>query len=154
MRVPNRKGVSVKSGKEQREHQPMEYAQQIQANAKRIYEMHARIHKTLRTRDTPEGRNAWLLACAELQASYNALAFPGGYDSGLRRIGEGDSDAIETALVFLELRPYFFRSGYMREKLLRRLKHAALSGAQARRFDAVMEAQRQWRAEVQSRRSK
>ena len=56
---------------------------------------------------------------------------------------------VEAALVFLELRPFFFRSGYMRQKLLRLLKHAPLSSPQSKRFAAVLEAQRQWRAKAQ-----
>jgi|SRR6185503_16789871 hypothetical protein len=125
------------------------YPELIQANAQRIREMHARIHETLRSRNTPEGRKAWEKACAEFQANYDALAFPGGYDSGLQRIAEGDAGAIEAALAFLELRPYFFRSGYMREKLLRRLKHVPLTSSQGERFSAVLEAQRKWRAGTQ-----
>jgi hypothetical protein len=119
----------------------------FETNARRICEMHALIHQTLKRRKTPEGRDVWVKACADFHASYDALAFPGGYDSGLIRINQGAPEAIEAALVFLELRPYFFRSGCMREKFLRRLKHVQLTDSQARRFASVLEAQRQWRLE-------
>jgi hypothetical protein len=121
------------------------YSEFFQRNSQRIREMHTRIHETFQH----GAKKAWEEACAEFHASYEALAFPGGYESGLTRIAEGDTEAIEAALVFLELRPYFFKSGYMREKLLRRLKHVPFTKTQAQRFSAVVEAQRQWRAEVQ-----
>jgi hypothetical protein len=132
----------------------MNYAKFIQANAQRVREMHALILATFMKRSTPAGRDVWERACAEFHASYDTLAFPGGYESGLRRISEGDAEAIEAALVFLELRPYFFRSGYMREKLLRRLKHVPFNHSQAQRFAAVLEAQRRWRAKAHLERSK
>jgi hypothetical protein len=123
-----------------------DYRAFFQTSARRITEMHARIHETFKKRNTPQGRRTWEDACAEFHSSYEALAFPGGYETGLVRLQQGAVDAIEAALVFLEVRPYFFRSGYMREKLLRRLKHVVMSEEQRKRFDAVREAQRRWRA--------
>jgi hypothetical protein len=38
---------------------------------------------------------------------------------------------------FLEVRPYFFRSQYIRTQLIRLLKHVALSPTQAERFERV-----------------
>jgi len=113
------------------------YGRTIEANARRIRELHERTRETFRGRDTTEGRKAWEAACAEFHAAYDALAFPGGYESGLRRVQEGDAEAIEAALVFIELRPYFFRSQYMRKKLIRLLKHALLTADQARRLELV-----------------
>jgi hypothetical protein len=109
----------------------------IEAGARRIQALHERIREALPARHTPAGRKAWEAACAEFHAQYDALAFPGGYEAGLRRIQAGDAEAIEAALVFLEQRPYFFRSQYMPTKLSRLLKRAALTGGQAKRFEAV-----------------
>lgn len=118
----------------------------IQENAKRITELHNRIHETVKHRDdSPEARAAWSQACAEFHAQYDGLAFPGGYEAGLLKIHAGDEGAIENALAFLEVRPYFFRSGYMRIKLMRRLKHAELSARQAERFQRVLVLEKEWK---------
>ena len=78
--------------------------------------------------------------------AYDALAFPGGYSSALERIAAGEPEAIEAALAFLEIRPYFFRSGYMYKDLLRKTKRAPLSDAQARRFVRIVQAYADYRA--------
>lgn len=112
----------------------------IQENARRINQMHERIHETFARRS--EGREAWeawRCACAEFRQEYEALAFPGGFESGLKRLEVGEERAIEEALAFVEVRPYFFRSQYMHQKLVPRLKRAVLSSRQAERFQAVME---------------
>ena len=74
-----------------------------------------------------------------------ALAFPGGYRGALARIGSGDPEAMEAAICFLELRPYFFRSGYMFKALVSQLKRADLADLQRARFNAVLVAYQTWR---------
>ena len=118
----------------------------IQENAKRVTELHARIHETVKRRDSsPEARAEWSKACAEFHSQYDALAFPGGYSAALEKIQTGDSRAIEDALAFLEVRPYFFRSQYIRTKLTRLLKHAQLTARQAERFQRALEADKKKR---------
>lgn len=113
----------------------------IQENAKRVAELHNRIHETFKRRDTsPEAREDWSRACNEFHSQYDALAFPGGYEAGLQKIQAGDARAIEDALAFLEVRPYFFRSQYMRTKLTRLLKRAQLSPRQAEMFQRALDA--------------
>jgi hypothetical protein len=117
-----------------------------QQNARRITELHDRVSETVRHRDTsPEARAEWQRACAEFHRQYDALAFPGGYEAGLQKIRDGDSRAIEDALAFIEARPYFFRSQYIRAKLTRLLKHAPLSPRQTDRFQRVLEASREYK---------
>jgi hypothetical protein len=112
----------------------------IQKNAKRVTELHDRIHETFKRRDTgPEARAEWSRACDEFHSQYDSLAFPGGYEAGLQKIQAGDARAIEDALAFLEVRPYFFRSQYMRTKLARLLRHAQLSARQSERFQRALE---------------
>jgi hypothetical protein len=119
----------------------------IQRNAGEIVRLHERVHETVRHRDQDaEGREAWRRACAEFHEKYDALAFPGGYQNAAQRILAADGDAIEAALCFLELRPYFFRSGYMYQALLRKTKRAALSSAQADRLKAILDRDAAWRA--------
>jgi hypothetical protein len=96
----------------------------IQENAKRIAELRASI---------PLGYD-------EFRRQHNALAFPGGYTAGIKKIQAGDIRAIEEALVFLEVRPYFFRSQYIRTKLTRLLKHAQLTARQTERLQRALEA--------------
>jgi hypothetical protein len=118
----------------------------IQANAKRVTELHDRIHDTFKLRDTSlEARAEWSQACDEFHHQYDVLAFPGGYEAGLRKIRDGDPRAIEDALAFLEVRPYFFRSQYIRTKLIRLLKHAQLSAQQVKRFQEALESDRKWK---------
>jgi hypothetical protein len=111
----------------------------IQENAKRMVELHKRVHETSTCKNkSKEAWDEWKQACAEFHSQYDALAFPGGYETGLKEIQAGDFSAIENALAFLEVRPYFFRSQYMRTKLIRLLKHAQLSRQQAERFQKFL----------------
>ena len=68
------------------------------------------------------------------------------------RIRSGDTDAIEAALCFVELRPYFFRSGYMFKTLLPMLKRVQLTPSQRERFSRVTLAYDKWRAQKQAQR--
>jgi hypothetical protein len=112
----------------------------IQQNAQRIVELHQQVRETFKRRDaSPAAGAEWSRACSEFREQFDALAFPGGYESGLQKIRAGESGAIENALAFLEVRPYFFRSQYMRTKFLRLLKHARLSTRQAQRFATVLD---------------
>src|SRR5690242_18056203 len=120
----------------------------IAVNAAEIVRLHARVHETARRRgDGAQARGDWDTACAEFHARYRHLAFPGGYDGALERIVAGDATSVEAAMCFLELRPYFFRSGYMYKELLRKIKRAPLSPDQERRLRLVLERQAAWRAQ-------
>lgn len=110
----------------------------IQANARRLAELHERVRDTWQCRDSsPEAREEWSKACAAYRNQYDALAFPGGYASALKKILAGDGRAIEDAVAFLEVRPYFSRSQYMRTKLTRLLKRAPLTARQTERVQRV-----------------
>jgi hypothetical protein len=115
----------------------------IQKNAQRITELRDRIWETFeafkQNKSSHYAGAAWSRACAEFHSEYDALAFPGGYEAGLKRIQAGDGRAIEDALTFLEVRPYFFRSQYMRTKLTRLLRHAPLTAQQAERLQRASE---------------
>lgn len=129
--------------------------QRIIANAEEIRQLHARIRQTLRRRDESlENRQQWVEACREFRANYNWLAFPGGYwtdskHNALARIVSGDSQAMEAAICFLEIRPYFFRSGYMFKDILRKAKKTPLSAAQSARLQKVLQSVEEWRRSKQ-----
>jgi hypothetical protein len=123
----------------------------IERNASEISRLHARIHETVKLRGRgPAEKRVWEQACAEFHARYDELAFPGGYGGALERIVAGDPDAMEAAICFLEVRPYFFRSGYMFKDILRKARRAPLSNIQANRLAAVEHKLETWRASKES----
>ena len=74
------------------------------------------------------------------------LWLPGGpYPDFYNRILAGDPDVIEVALCFLEVRPYFFRSGYRWKTILKKCKRAPMSAEQSTRFQVLLEKYEQWR---------
>ena len=94
----------------------------------------------------PNGREAMEAYKSFFHASV-ALAFPGGYKGALARIGSGDPEAMEAAICFLELRPYFFRSGYMFKDILRKCRNAPLSPEQSRRLELYEQKLAAWQEE-------
>lgn len=125
---------------------------QIQANTRRIVELHQRVHETAHSRDLSAAhRESWSQACLEFRTQYDALAFIGGVSTARDRIRSGDAQAIEYALCFIEVRPYFFRSGYMFKDFLRVLRNVELSPAQQARYDRVCDAYQQYRQRKQGR---
>lgn len=126
---------------------------QILQNAEHLRQLHQRIHSTLRYRSrSAEDRERWSTACSEFHRRYDALAFPGGESDALSRIANGDSEAIEAGLCFVECRPFFFRSGYMFKDILRKLKRANLTAEQLQRLRAVADAYDKYRAARQANR--
>lgn len=65
---------------------------------------------------------------------------------------EGDLYAMEYAICFLEVRPYFLRSGYMFKDLIRKLKHAPLNEKQQERYSAVKQKYAKYRQQMISKR--
>jgi hypothetical protein len=120
----------------------------ILRNSSEISRIHALLHETWRHRDEgTAASDAWKQAALEFRNRYNDLAFSGGYEGALDRLLTGEPLAIEAALCFLELRPYFFRSGYMFKDLLRKSRKAPLSTEQKLRLDAIEAAVSEWRKE-------
>ncbi len=116
----------------------MSFKSRIQQNARAIAELHQRIHETYTHRnDNEHSRAIWKVACSEFHKRYDELAFPGGTTGIRERLRSGDKQAIDYALDFLEVRPYFFRSGYMYKDFLRVLRNCPLSEAQRMRYDQL-----------------
>lgn len=107
----------------------------ISENAARLRTLHEEVTNAL----SEEGKGIrWSRALAAFRESYDRLAFPGGLERGLAALKAGDTDAVEHAVRFLESNPYFFRSGYIKEEIIRRLKHVSLSSDQRTRMGAVI----------------
>jgi len=123
------------------------YDIEIREAEKRINFLHSQIHETFKSRDENKHKfREWEAACKEFHSSYDHLAFPGGFDGAYERILSGDTAAIEAALCFVEVRPYFFRSGYMYKDLLRKLSKAPLKGNDLKRYQVIKEAYLEYRA--------
>ena len=56
----------------------------------------------------------------------------------LSALSAGNAEAKESAIKFLEFDPYYYRSGYMKSKLLVRLKNIKLSASEIKRLQAVV----------------
>ena len=56
----------------------------------------------------------------------------------LAALSAGDADAKESAIKFLEFDPYYHRSGYIKSKLLVRLKHIKLTASEIKRLQKVV----------------
>lgn len=125
---------------------------EIKVNACEIRRLHAQIHETVKQRNqSPELMQAWEKACNVFYENYSKLAFPGGFHGAFERILDGDVATIEAAICFLEVRPYFFRSGYMFKDIIRKLKRADLTPKHARRFDYFLQRYEIWREKKQSK---
>jgi len=82
------------------------------------------------TKNRHKNPEAYLKALADFKEAYNRLAFPGGLDHGFQRLNEHDPNTIETAIAYLIVDPYFFRSGYIKRDILKILKKAPLTQEQ------------------------
>jgi hypothetical protein len=121
--------------------------EQMIENAAEINRLHRRVHETFSGSRGEHSREQWTQACREFHDRYAQLCMPGGWDSGfMARLKAGEFHTVETALCFLELRPYFFRSGYMWQDLLRKCKRVPMSEEQAARFIALLERYSAWKA--------
>ncbi|MEM9348154.1 MAG: hypothetical protein AAGB26_16210 [Planctomycetota bacterium] len=124
----------------------MRFAKQIRENARVISRLHGRIHATFAHRDEGESQyDEWKTACADFHAHYDSLAFLGGVREARERLRSGENDAIDYALDFLEVRPYFFRSGYMYKDFMRVLRNCPLSPSQRKRYERLHAAYTQFR---------
>jgi len=123
-------------------------------NAAVLRQLHRRIHETFDKRHLGRAQwKAWENACREFHDRYDELAMPGGYGTVLEGLERSDPGAIDIALCFVELRPYFFRSGYMYTLLMRRLKKCAKTPEQAERHARVVERAAAWREQRKGSRS-
>ncbi len=89
-------------------------------------------------RESPEATAAWREAARAFHANYDRLAFPGGLAREFERLRNGDPEAIELAVRYLEANPWYFRSGYHKAEMLKFLKRNPLSEGQCARLRKVI----------------
>lgn len=132
-----------------------QYTEEITRNAEKINQLNIRIKETFKYRDKNQPQyKEWETACANFHAQYGSLAFPGGLGGAYARILDGDPKAMEAAICFLEVRPYFFRSGYMFKDILKKAKRAPLGDDQRKRLEVVLKAYDVYKASRNAKRRK
>jgi len=111
----------------------------FQHNAQVLRKLKNDIELSYPNRDRDEQhRLLWVNACERFHNSFDELAFPGGLTRELSLLKEADEQAIELAIRFLEVDPWFFRSGYIKEQLLRLIARVELSDNQQERLRSVI----------------
>jgi hypothetical protein len=88
-------------------------------------------------RDDPHGPRH-IAAVNVFKQNYDSLAFPGGLKRGLADLKSGLPEAVEQAVRFMEADPLFNQSGYIKEEIIRRLKHVPLTPIQRGRLARVV----------------
>lgn len=96
----------------------------------------------LRTKDASDFRR-WTDALEKWRAYSGYISQETGFylfesQSFLEKLRLGDPDTVEDAIRYLERDPYYFRSGYIKEKLLTRLKHLPFSKTQKKRLQRIV----------------
>lgn len=98
----------------------------------------ARINETVKHRGESQAAwDEWKKAAVALHAYENPV-FELWHKETLAAIREGERSAIESALTFLDADPYFFRSGYLKEKVLHALKRAPLAERDQERLQMIV----------------
>ncbi len=96
------------------------------------------VHLTFERRDaSPEAYAAWKRATERNRSAVNAM-YSAEFRVQVRRLAAGGRDAVDPALVFLEADPWCFRSGYVKEELLRLLARHQLSPHEQARLEPVL----------------
>ena len=108
-------------------------------NEQQIRELEKTIEATYVDRDLDEKHyQAWAEACERFRKSFDRLAFPGGLEQEIDLLKRGDGQAVEMAVRYLEADPWFFRSGYIKEQLMRELRKVSLTEDQGDRLRQVI----------------
>lgn len=109
------------------------YESLIKTEAEKLHKLHQNMLETCRSRKKEP--NKWENACQEFHA-YTSPLDP--HIDRLYQSGGLESESIEFAIQFLEINPFFVRSGYIKEQILTKLKRAALSKKQTFHLRAIL----------------
>lgn len=111
----------------------------FESSAAELNKLHARMHELARRRsESDDAKAAWREAAEAFQTNYDRLAFPGGLASEFERLRNGDAEAIELAVRYLEANPWYFRSGYHKADILKTLKRSRLTPEQCARLRTII----------------
>ena len=115
----------------------MSFEDLINSESEKLRSLHDAIHRTVAFRDrSPSANEEWRRACESFHSYESQL---GPY---LKRVFDDpdytDQETIEFVISFLEIDPRFFRSGYIKEEMLRKIGRAELNSKQTDRLRAVL----------------
>jgi hypothetical protein len=115
----------------------VDFAQMIREEAAAIDDLHAAVDRTVGRRDRDaRSLEEWEGACSALHSYVSRL------DAYLRRAYAdekySDPELVEFVVCFLEVDARFFRSGYIKQVLLTRLKRSELTEATSSRLRQVL----------------
>jgi hypothetical protein len=116
---------------------PAYFTELIAEEGARLGELHARVHRTFLHRDHDEkSRLEWDAAC------YAFRVYESRMDRHIQRARKAarysERRLLEFVVCFLEVDPWFFGSGYLKETFLTRLKQSALDEATQGRLRRVL----------------
>lgn len=110
----------------------------INNNAKIINQLWQTISSTHSHRSENEKeKKAWETACTIFHKTYDILSFPGGLQHGLTLLKQNNQQIIDVAIEYLNIDPYFYRSGYIKEKIAHLLKQASLNQKQIHKLQTI-----------------
>jgi hypothetical protein len=90
-----------------------------------------------RGRDKPETWTTWEKTVEQFWDAL-ASAYPPGFWEHVELLKRGDVRGLESVIRFLEADPWFFRSGYTKEELIRYIKRVPLSPSDKARLQQVV----------------
>lgn len=109
----------------------------IMEEEKRINQLHADIHTHLKHRyESPQATERWHRACEAFRAYRSPLLSY--YTSVYQESVYSNKELIGFVIRFLEIDPHFFRSGYIKEHMLCKLKRALLNESQKSRLRSLL----------------
>lgn len=115
----------------------MDFKPLIRAESAKLEELHGRIHTTVAVRDRDiHARQEWERACEEFHSYASPL------DVYIQRAcavdAYTDPNLLEFVVSFLEEDPWFFRSGYLKQAFIARIKQSTLREPIRRRLRNVL----------------
>jgi len=114
-------------------------AQKIQQLADQVFHLHQEIHRTFQNRCSGKRKDyfEWKTACENYHSHRSELDKLWS-DEFADKIRLGNREAINELILFLEVDPFYFRSGYLKERLLRLIKNAPRTKSDNRRLRGVI----------------
>ena len=111
-----------------------DFYQRIRDHEKTINELHTAVHTTFKNKS--KNPLEWKMACEKFHGHTSSLQmyFQKIYDAK----NFNDAELLEFVVCFLEIDPFFFRSGYLKEIMLRKLKRTPLDANNSLRMKKVM----------------